>query len=240
MRHKVPSPTGTIKFERFLDRWSVMLSALFGKVLDPGKHIGNVWCIHVPEGLKEVLWNKMNGAQVLGARYFGIANEKLDMGRICLCGQEMSLGHILVGCTKYNLQPLLSLLLTTLGEASLKTTLKTLHPDELGHLPWYPLLALQALEDNVQPPFKGLKKVNWALRETRPKREWLIGSYYWALWKWRMKEIHESGFRFIPLSCTDSMRRILSHYPKPDDKKVDKEDNKAPVAKTKLTDSAYN
>jgi len=114
VRHRVPAPTGTSKFERFSDRWTVGLGNMFGVALDPGKHVGKVWDLCIPEGLKEVLWKEMNGAQVLGARYFGTANEKSDMGRVCPCSQEMSLGHILVGCAKYDLQLLHPILMDAL------------------------------------------------------------------------------------------------------------------------------
>jgi len=80
VRHRIQSPTETIRFGRFLDRWVVLLSNMFGKVLDPGAYIGGVWHLQIPEGLKEVLWKEMNGAQVLGHRYFGTSGLKSDMG----------------------------------------------------------------------------------------------------------------------------------------------------------------
>ena len=83
VRHRVTAPASTIKFERFSNRWTVTLGRMFRVALDPGRYIGNVWHICIPEGLREVLWKEMNGAQVLGARYFGTANRKSDMGRVC-------------------------------------------------------------------------------------------------------------------------------------------------------------
>jgi len=114
VRNRVMVPAGTVKFGKFLDRWTVLIGNMFGRVLDPGRHITNVWRLCVPEGLKEVFWKEMNGAQVLGNRYFSTANLKSDMGRTCLCGKEMSLDHILTGCAKYDLQPLTDLLLDAL------------------------------------------------------------------------------------------------------------------------------
>ena len=96
VRNIVPAPATTVRFGKFLDRWTVMIGNMFNSVLDPGRHIDNVWHINVPKGLKEVLWKEMNDAQVLGAKYFGTNYKKSDMGRICLCGQVMSLGHILL------------------------------------------------------------------------------------------------------------------------------------------------
>jgi len=206
VRHRIPVPTGTTKFERFSDRWTVGLGNMFGVALDPRKHVGNIWHLCIPEGLKEVLWKEMNGTQVLGTRYFGTANRKSDMGQVCPCGQGMSLGHILIGCTKYDLRPLCSLLLDALRGVSPMTTFKTLQLDEWGFSPWYPLLALQALEDTALPIFKGRKKILKELRASRPKREWIIGNYYWALWKWCMKEIHDDRFKFVPQSCATLLK----------------------------------
>ena len=209
VRNRVPAPAGTNKFGRFSDRWTVMIGTLFGVVLDPGKHIGNIWHLTVPEGLKEVLWKEMNNTLVLGAKYFGTKYEKSDMGRACLCGQVMSLGHILIGCSKYDLQPLLTTLLDALKAVSPASAFRTLHPDEWGSSPWYPLLALHAIEELALPIFKGRKKVLKALKETRQKREWIVGNYYWMIWKWHMKEIHDDVFRFLPYSCATIMKTVL-------------------------------
>ena len=163
----------------------------------------------VPEGLKEVLWKEMNGAQVLGHRYYGARNAKSDMGRFCLCGTEMSLGHILLGCSKYELQPLMDILKEILGSISPPQSFKTLHLDEWGTSPWYPLLALRELEDAAFPIVKGRKVLLKSLGKSRQHREWVIGNYYWALWKWHMKDIHDAKFKFVPHLCRDLLRQTL-------------------------------
>ena len=240
VRNGIPALTGTAKFERFSNRWTVSIGNMFGVILDPRKHIGNVWCLCIPEGLKEVLWKEMNGALVLGAKYFGMANKKLDMGRVCPCSVEMSLGHILVGCAKYNLQPLCSVLLDTLRDVSPVTAFRTLRPDEWGFSPWYPLLALQTLEDSALPIFKGRKRILRELKASRPKREWIIGNYYWILWKWRMKEIHDDGFRFLPQFCAASLKTLLlTPCPRKRGGSSAEEGDRAPIAKNRLTDGAY-
>ena len=88
-------------------------------------------------------------------------------------------------------------------------TFKTLHPDEWGYSLWYPLLALRAIEEAALPVFKGRKAILKALKKSRQRREWIIGNYYWALWKWRMKEIHEEKFKFVPRLCTELLRKTL-------------------------------
>ena len=138
VRARVGAPARTLKFEAFSDRWMVTLGQMFGVVLDPGNYIKEVWHLTVPEGLKEVLWKEMNGAQVLGHRYHGHGHERSDMGRFCLCGLEMTLGHILLGCDVYRLQPLMAVLLAALGALHPGSSFKTLSPDSWGASPWYP------------------------------------------------------------------------------------------------------
>jgi len=217
-----------------------MIGTMFSKVLDLGNHIGKVWNITVSEGLKEVLWKEMNGALVLGHRYHGMKGKKSDMGRVCSCGMEMLLGHILLGCSVYKLQPLLDILTDTLTSISLKSSFRTLHPDEWGSTPWYPLLALKTLEESTLPIFKGRKELLRQLKASRHRREWIIGSYYWSLWKWRMKEIHDDKFRFIPFLCAGPLRTaLLQPCLVRDQEEPDGDAVQTLAAKTRLTDSAY-
>ena len=167
MRARIQAPAITLKFGCFSDRWAMTIRNMFDIILDPGSHVGKVWNLTIPEGLKEVLWKEMNGALVLGHRYYGTRLAKSDMGRFCTCGDEMSLRHILLGCSAYKLQPLLELLMDTLHGVSPDNSFKTLHPDEWGHSPWYPLLALKEIEENTLPIFKGRKALLKALRKTR-------------------------------------------------------------------------
>jgi len=209
IRVRVRAPAKTIKFESFSDRWMVTLGNMFGVVLDPGTYIGKVWDLTVPEGLKEVLWKEMNGVQVLGHRYFGKGHVKSDMGRFCLCEAEMSLGHLLVGCSAYRLQPLMDVLLELLKAVCPRGGFKTLEPDAWGDSPWYPLLALGALEEHAYPMVKGRKAILKELKKTRQRRMWIIGNYYWAVWKWCMKEIHNTSFKFVPVSCAVLLHETL-------------------------------
>jgi len=210
VRARVMAPAKTLKFEAFSDRWMVTLGHMFGVVLDPGSYIGKVWSLAIPEGMKEVLWKEMSGAQVLGHRYYGQGHTKSDMGRFCMCGMEMTLGHILLGCDAYVLQPLVASLLTVLDALHPGSNFKTLSPDSWGASPWFPLLALGALEEAAYPIVKGRKKILKSLKKSRQQREWIIGNYYWALWKWRMKEIHDTDFKFVPANCVASLLDTLS------------------------------
>jgi len=210
MHARVGAPAKTLKFKSFSDRWMVTLGHMFGVVLDPGNYIEKVWRLAIPEGMREVLWKEMNGAQVLGHRYHGQGHERSDMGRFCPCGLEVTLGHILVGCDVYRLRPLMTVLLAALGALHPGSSFKTLSPDSWGTSPWYPLLALGTLEETAYPIVKGRKKILKGLKKSRRRREWLVGNYYWALWKWRMKEIHDTSFNFVPANCVASMHDTLA------------------------------
>jgi len=220
----------------------MMIGNVFGVVLDPGSHIGRIWNLTIPEGLKEVLWKEMNGAQVIGHRYYSTRQAKSDMGRFCACNDEMSLQHILLGCDAYKLQPLLDILTDTLHNISPDNSFKTLHPDAWGHSPWYPLLALKEIEESVLPILKGRKALLKALKKTRQRREWVIGNYYWALWKWCMKEIHEDRFKFVPWLCRSLLKdKLLSPVPAHlvTQMAEDESSGGTSSAKTGLTDGAF-
>jgi len=209
VRDHVPAPTLTLKFGAFSDRWTVMIGWMFGVTLDPGNYVGKVWSLAIPEGLKEVLWKEMTGAQVLGHRYYSTHTAKSDMGRVCPCGVEMSLNHILVGCPSYDLAPLKDILEDVLRSILPWHSFKTLHPDEWGIYPWYPLIALKAIEEAAFPIVKGRKELLKGLQCGRQQREWVIGNYFWALWKWCMKDIHDTKFKFVPGICGDILRDTL-------------------------------
>ena len=209
VRHRVLAPSSTLRFTKFSDRWTVTIWNLFGDILDPGRYIANVWKLNVPPKLQETLWKEMNGALVLGHRYHG----RSDLGRHCKCGVEMSLDHILVGCIRYRLDNLQAVLLERLRKISPLLPARTLRPDEWGRSPWYPLLALRRLEQNKFRPSRTLQRPNEALSLSRPAREWLVGNYFWHLWRWRMKEIHDSSFTFIPDLFVSTLATALDSAP---------------------------
>jgi len=97
----------------------------------------------------------------------------------------------------------------TLRGISPRSEFKPLHPDEWGQYPWYPLLALREIEENTLPILRGRKALLRKLKTTRQHREWIIGNYYWALWKWHMKEIHEDKFKFVLSLCVEVLRGVL-------------------------------
>jgi len=209
VRHVVPPPTVTLRFTCFSDRWVVAMGGLFGLVLDPGLYISNIWRINIPEQLREVLWREMNGTQVLGVNYHG----KSDQGRRCRCGATMSLDHIFLGCYRYDVTPLQAVLLAHLAKVSPPVFCRSLRPDDWHPSPWYPLLALKRVERNAVKPSRTLKNPGKSLSLSRPAREWLIGTYFWLLWRWRMKEIHDGSFLFVPRLLTGALDGALGSLP---------------------------
>ena len=206
VRESVMPPLSSWKSSPFCDRWVVSMARVFGIYLDVDTYAPAVWAINVPVGFRETLWREMNGAQAIGRRYKG----KHDLLRTCPCGAELSLDHILLGCVRYNLSVLEQVMHDRLREVSPKLYHKSLHPDSWKPSPWYPLLALRRVEQGSIKPTKAIPKPDKALSDSRRVREWVIGSFFWAVWKWRMKEANEPGFRFIPLRQVDTLCALLA------------------------------
>jgi len=82
--------------------------------------------------------------------------------------------YILLGCSAYNVTRLQDILCEKLRSISPRVYHKSLHPDEWGRFPWYPLLALKRVETNSIRPSKTLQKPNKAFNDSRPAREWAI------------------------------------------------------------------
>ena len=205
VRDTVLPPLSRWKAGPFCDRWVVSMARIFKVYLDMDTYAPLVWRINVPLGFKETLWREMNQAQAIGHRY----HRERELMRTCPCGQEMSLDHILLGCVKYNLSGLKQVLHNRLWEISPAVWHKSLHPDTWKPSPWYPLLALKRVEQNSIRPSKTLPKPNEAFSKSRSTREWVIGLYFWTVWKWQMAEANEPDFRFLPARQENRLREIL-------------------------------
>jgi len=206
VRESILPPLSSWKSSPFCDRWVVSMARIFGIYLDVDTYAPAVWTINVPVGFRETLWREMNGAQAIGHRYKG----KRDLLRTCPCGVELSLDHILLGCVWYNLSALEQVLHGRLKEVSPGLYHKSLHPDSWKPSPWYPLLALRRVEQGSIKPTKTVPGPNKAFSDSRKAREWVIGSFFWAVWKWRMKEANEPSFRFLPERQVETLRALLA------------------------------
>jgi len=192
-------------FSAFADRWTVSLATSFGVLLDPSTYAAGIWKLTIPVGFKETLWREMNSGQAIGKHFFG----KQDSGWRCSCGVIVSLDHILQGCGAYDLSQLQQVLDDVHKAHSPSLFLRSLRPLDWHPFPWYPLIVLKGLEDVPIKATKDHPKPSRALSESRPKREWIVGSYLWQIWKWRMKDIHEPGFMFVPSRHVDSLWKVL-------------------------------
>ena len=190
VRDTVVPPLARWKARAFCDRWVVSMAQIFEVYLDVDIYAPLVWKINVPLGFKETLWREMHQAQAIGHRY----HSERSLMKACLCGRELSLDHILMGCIRYNLSTLERVLHDRLREMSPNVWHRSLHPDTWKPTPWYPLLALKRVERDAVKPSKSLPKPNEAFSKSRSAREWVIGLYFWTVWKWRMKEANEPSF----------------------------------------------
>ena len=130
----------------------------------------------------------------------------------CRCGVSLSLDHIFTGCVSYDLTALMQSLEERLRIISPPLSLRSLRPDEWRPSPWYPLLALKAVEVGAARPSKACPKPDQALATTRPQREWAIGTTLWFVWKKRMKELFASPtYTFVADSrnSVDELRALL-------------------------------
>jgi len=205
VRESVLPPLSSWKSSPFCDRWVVSMARIFETYLDVDTYAPAVWTINVPVGFRETLWREMNGAQAIGHRYKG----KRDLLRTCPCGVELSLDHVLLGCVRYNLSALEHVMHSRLREVSPRLYHRSLHPESWKPSPWYPLLALKRVEQDSVRPSKAMLKPNKAFSDSRRAREWVIGSFFWAVWKWRMKEANEPSFRFLPDKQVNALRALL-------------------------------
>ena len=205
VRESVLPPLSSWKSSPFCDRWVVSMARIFETYLDVDTYAPAVWTVNVLVGFRETLWREMNGAQAIGHRYKG----KRDLLRTCPCGVELSLDHVLLGCVRYNLSALEHVMHSRLREVSPRLYHRSLHPESWKPSPWYPLLALKRVEQDSVRPSKAMLKPNKAFSDSRRAREWVIGSFFWAVWKWRMKEANEPSFRFLPDKQVNALRALL-------------------------------
>jgi len=205
VRASTVAPVLRHTFSSFSDRWTVTVATSFGVLLDPSRYAAGIWKLNIPVGFKETIWREMNSGQAIGRHFFG----RQDSGWRCSCGVTLSMDHILLGCGAYDLSDLQGVLVEVLEAHTPPFFLKSLRPLDWHPSPWYPLIALKGLEDVPIKATPAHPKPSTSLLNSRPKREWIIGSYLWQVWKWRMKDIHEAGFVFVPYRHVDVLKRIL-------------------------------
>ena len=84
-------------------------------------------------------------------------------------------------------------------------TQRSLWPCEWPAPFWFPIIALKPLESLSSIP----ARVHRRLGKSRRAREWALGSWFWYVWKQRMKEVMEPAYRFVPLHHVAQIRELL-------------------------------
>ena len=199
-----PSPFLSPKFASFSSSWFSYMLRVFSARLDPAEHAPLIWKINIPVGLRELLHKRVFSSLPIGDSWHG----KLTLGQVCRCSATLSLEHIWASCPSYDLRSCLFIL---------HDHFHSLHPDaSLSAQPWlwpspawFPLLSLRSL-DNMPSTDPARRRI---LGKSRAKREWALGSFLWFVWKHRMKEVHDSSYRFIPDLHTSQLSAALAEEP---------------------------
>ena len=182
----IPVPLLSDKFRAFRSRWYWFFRSTFSRCLDFGLSFSHIWSANIPAGFRNLIWKDSSAALPIGHRYHG----PLDDMRSCPCSCPLSLAHILSGCDSFPIFPLYhDVLLPRLHDLAPSVSCRTMFPDEWSShdgLHWFPLLCLKSLE--YSGPSRAERR---QLTSSRSDREWAIGSFFWAVWKYRMKLIHE-------------------------------------------------
>ena len=198
----VPTPLISDKFRDFRSRWYWFFRSVFSRNPDFGQYFSHIWSANLPAGFRNLIWKDSSAALPIGHRYHG---PLADM-RVCPCSCPMSLSHILTRCDAFPVSSLYpDVLLPRLSKLAPSVSFRTMYPDEWSSpvgVTWFPLLCLKFLE--YAGPSRAERKV---LNSSRSDREWAIGSFFWAIWKYRMKLIHEPPGFFSSVEAASFIER---------------------------------
>ena len=203
----IPAPLLSDKFCDFRSRWYWFFRSIFSRSLDFGLYFSRIWTANIPAGFRNLIWKDSSAALPIGHRYRG---PLADM-RVCPCSCPLSLAHILTGCDAFPISPLYQdFLVPRLRDLAPSASCRTMYPDEWSShdgLLWFPVLCLQSLE------YSGTSRAVWReLNSSRSDREWAIGSFFWAVWKYRMKLIHEPPNFFSHIEATSFIEREFAAH----------------------------
>ena len=201
----IPAPLISDKFRSFHSQWYWFFRSVFSCSPDFGLYYSHIWSANIPAGFRNLIWKDSSAALPIGHRYHG---PLADM-RVCPCSCPLSLSHILSGCVAFPVTPLYhDILLPRLRALAPSASCRSVCPDEWSTrdgLPWFPLLCLKFLEFSSHS-----RAVRQQLVSSRSDREWAIGSFFWAVWKYRMKLIHEPPGFFSAMEATSYIEREFS------------------------------
>ena len=206
VRFLVPAPVTSYVSSLTRDRWSFFWWRSFGLHLDFSLYAPLVWRVNVPAGLRDLLWKSMFGALPIGRSW----HSKEDLGLdFCPCGSRtpLDLFHVFSGCSFFPILPLYAdVLCPALDDAAPHSGAHiSLDPERWWRQWWFPILCFKRLSHHDSN-----KRVRASLSRSVRRREWIYGSFLWALWKYRMKVAHEPSYLLTLPDITATMLSLFS------------------------------
>ena len=196
-----PPPFLSPKFTSFSSSWASHMSRFFSAHLDPTEHVPLIWKVNIPVGLCELLHKRF----FLSLPISDTWHRDLTLGQTCHCHATLSLEHIWASCLSYDLCSLLFVLYVhfqSLHPGLAPSAQPWLWPSPI----WFPLISLRSLDNMLHND----PCIQHSLGKTRSQWEWALGSFLWFIWKHRMKEVHDSSYRFIPDLHTGALTETLA------------------------------
>ena len=121
----------------------------------------------------------------------------------------LSLLHVFSGCSYFPIEPLYdSILAPALQASSPGVWHKSLNPSLWPSKEWFPILCFKGIADTLHS-----KKKYSLLRQSASQREWIFGSFLWAIWSTCMKMAFEPSYVLHVPSLADSISSCISSPP---------------------------
>ena len=205
-----PTPVISRRLSNFSDRWTVLMWFSFSTRVDLGAHVPHIWRLNAPPGFKELIWKHMFGYLPIGLSRR--ANQQLGLV-YCPCGDAapIDLYHVFRGCSHFPVSSLFDSVLcpAVIACAPQHESHPSVDPHRWYERWWFPVLCLKRLA------LCGSSKAEYSsLCKSVQKREWVISSFFWVLWRHRMKQAHKPDYFFsVDLISTD-ITALLSSDPR--------------------------
>ena len=204
-----PSPIISRRISNFSDRWTILMWFSFSTRVDLGAHIPHVWRLNAPPGFKELMWKHMFDSLPIGAS----RRASHQLGLVyCPCGSAapLDLYHVFRGCSHFPVSSLFDSVLcpTVIACAPRHASHPSVDPRRWHNRWWFPVLCLKrlALCGSSGEEYSSLCK---SVRS----REWVISSFFWVLWRHRMKQAHEPDYFFSADLISLDMHSLFSADP---------------------------
>ena len=175
-----------------------------------GVHVPRLWRLNAPPGFKELIWKHMFGSLPLGLSRR--ANQQLGLV-YCPCSDAspIDLYHIFQGCTHFPVSSLFDSVLcpAVIACAPQHGSHPSVDPHRWHRRWWFPVMCLKRLA------LCGSSKEEYSsMCRSVQKREWVISSFFWVLWRHRMKQAHEPDYFFSTNTISSDMTSLMSNDPR--------------------------